>query len=165
MANEAAESFLSDLMQTVQDSVREMAQAQQQWALITATGSAAGKRVTVVVNAEGVVIETRFTSDADQMSLTELARGVTAAAQEAAAAARQKVSELMAPAQANSAAVPKVSDFFPDLPDVGELFPKPVQALTSPPDSLERNPDRATARTARGADSEELSDIFDGRGL
>ncbi len=162
MANEATNEFATDLRATIRERMQQIAQTQKQWARITATGSAVGKRVTVVVNAEGVVIETRFTADADQLGLTELARAVTTAAQEAAAAAKKQAAELMAPLQASAQDMPKVSDYLPELPDLDEHFPKPPEVSTAPPDSPDRAEQRQTAAPKPGQEGH--FEVFDGRG-
>jgi DNA-binding protein YbaB len=160
MANEQAMESVNNLLSTLREQVAKVAEVQREWAQMTATGSAAGKRVTVVVNAEGVVIETRFTADADQLDLTELAKAVTAAAQEAAATAKRTTADMMAPLLGDTA-IPKVSDFFPEIPDIGKDFPRPPQVSTAPPDSPERvGADRRAGDTSVA--SAGFSDVFDG---
>ncbi|OQS17444.1 hypothetical protein B0T36_01160 [Nocardia donostiensis] len=135
---------LTDLFDSVQAGMKSIEAMQQKWALLTATGTAARKRVTVSVNAEGTVIETAFSDDVGDLSFDELAKAVTQAAQAAMVELRRKTADLMAPVQEHDARVPKLSELAPGAPDLIDLVPEPPRVSLAPPGSPER----------RAADSE-----------
>ncbi|MEU7631075.1 YbaB/EbfC family nucleoid-associated protein [Nocardia sp. NPDC049220] len=111
---------------------------QRQWVLLTATGSAANKRVTVSINAEGTVIETRFSDDIDDLSYAEIAKAVTEAAQNAATEMQRKTAGLTASLQEQSSRIPKLSELAPGALDVLDLVPTAPQVSLAPPDAPER---------------------------
>ena len=136
--NEMSMGRLTDLFDSVQAGMKSIETMQQKWALLTATGSAAHKRVTVSINAESTVIETRFADDIDELSYAEIAKAVTEAAQDAVAEMRRKTTELMASLHEQDARIPKLSELAPGAPDVIDLIPAPPQVSTAPPGSPER---------------------------
>lgn len=109
---------LADLVESVRTAVAAVQQGQREQAQLTATGYAAGKRVSVVVDAQGVVQRTRFADDVDELSYAELAEAVTRAAQDAAAQVQRKTREIVARVGAENERLPKLSDIVPGLPDL-----------------------------------------------
>ncbi|RDI46164.1 YbaB/EbfC family nucleoid-associated protein [Nocardia mexicana] len=139
MSNEHAKRELAELLTAFDDQVKTIADIHQRRAQLTATGTACRKRVMVTVNADGTVIETRFNSDISDLDYPEIARGITEAAQKAAAEMTRKTSELMQPLQAQRARLPKLSDLIEGLPDLTERVPVAPPVSTAPPDSPERH--------------------------
>ncbi|MFE7796290.1 YbaB/EbfC family nucleoid-associated protein [Nocardia sp. NPDC057440] len=133
MANEAAKARLADLMDSVQAGIKSIQRAQHRQAQLMASASAAGKRVTVVVNAKGVVIETRFAADIDDLAYPEIARAVTTAAQEAAAEVHRKTKEMVAELTREQSRLPRLSEFIPGMPDVQDMIPAAPEVSTEPP--------------------------------
>ncbi|WP_227998987.1 YbaB/EbfC family nucleoid-associated protein [Nocardia australiensis] len=133
MTNDAARERLTDLMESVQAGIASIAQAQQEHAKLTATASAAGKRVTVVVNADGVVIQTRFGSGIGDLTYEEIARAVTTAAQDAAIQMKRKTTAIIDGLRKDQSRLPRLSEFIPGMPDVQDSFPTPPEASTAPP--------------------------------
>ncbi|MGF6887941.1 DNA-binding protein YbaB [Nocardia sp. GAS34] len=133
MTNEAMAARLAELKETMQASIASIQQAQQQWATFTATATAARKRVTVVVNAEGVVIKTRFTDDIADLTPSELANAVTAAAQEAALTMQRRTREMIDGLREEQRRLPKMSEFLPDMPDLTSMIPARPTVSTRPP--------------------------------
>ncbi|NNH71856.1 YbaB/EbfC family nucleoid-associated protein [Nocardia uniformis] len=117
----------------VREQLRTIGQLQQERARLTATASVRNKRVTVTVNADGVVIETKFSSDIDDLGYGEIARAVTEAAKQAAAEVARRGSELLAPLQDQRSRLPKLSDLIEDMPDFASQIPTPPTVPTSPP--------------------------------
>jgi hypothetical protein len=89
-----------------------VAQARQERATLTASVSREDGRVAVTVNAQGVVVDVRFTADATELSLDEIASALVEAAQDAADDVVRRGIELMI------AAMPGADE---SLPDVHEL--------------------------------------------
>lgn len=139
MANEAAHSQLEDLADTVRAGMATIARAQQEQSQLTATATAAAGRVSVVVNAENVVIQVRFSDNIDDLSYPEIARAVTTAAQDAAAAMHRKTKELLDTLRADTARIPRLSEYLPGMPDVQDMIPEPPRAPVTPPSARKRD--------------------------
>ncbi|WP_330252265.1 YbaB/EbfC family nucleoid-associated protein [Nocardia sp. NBC_00565] len=133
MADDISIGQFTDLMETMRAGVESIARAQEKQALLTATGYAAGKRVAVIVNANNVVIQTRFTDDVSDLSYAELAAAITAAGQDAAAQILRHTRAMIEDLHAQTARLPKLSEFVPGLPDVREVLPARPEVSTAPP--------------------------------
>ncbi|MBF6327536.1 YbaB/EbfC family nucleoid-associated protein [Nocardia transvalensis] len=129
-----ADSVLEDF----QNQMRAIAEAQHQRVRLTASATSRDKRVTVTVNANGVVIDTRFSSDVDELSPDQLARLVTRTAQAAAEAVDRKNKELLAPLLDARARLPKLSELIEGMPDFEQDIPVEPPVSTAPPGSPER---------------------------
>ncbi|WP_433204757.1 YbaB/EbfC family nucleoid-associated protein [Nocardia sp. CA-107356] len=138
MTNELDRARLADLVDSVRAGIASIAQAQQQRAQLTATASAAHGRVTVVVNADGVVIETRFADTIEDLTYTEIAHAVTSAVQDAAAQVQRKTQALLEPLKQDQARIPKLSEFLAGMPDVHDMLPTPPPVSTAPPAAHDR---------------------------
>lgn len=136
--NEMSMARLTDLFDSVQAGMKSIETLQQKWALLTATGSAAHKRVTVSINAEGEVIETLFSGDIADLSYDEIAKAVTEAARAAMAELRRKTEALRESLQESTARIPALSELAPGALDVMGLVPEPPQVSTAPPGAPER---------------------------
>ncbi|NKX88717.1 YbaB/EbfC family nucleoid-associated protein [Nocardia coubleae] len=135
MTNEHAKAQMEDILETVQQQLRAIGQVQQDRAKLVASATVR-KRVTVTVNADYKVIETKFASDIDDLTYTEIAKAVTEAAQQAAAEVARKTRELMAPVQTERARLPKLTELVEGIGDF--TIPQPVEASLEPPNSPER---------------------------
>ncbi|MEU1429308.1 YbaB/EbfC family nucleoid-associated protein [Nocardia sp. NPDC005746] len=160
MANESAKAELASMIDEFQQQMRVLGEMQQKRAQLMATGYALQKRVTVVVNADGTVIETRLDPDLEDLPLPELGKAITEAAQAAATELAHKSSELLSPIQERRGRMPKMSDLIEGMPDLTERIPEPIPASTAPPNSPER---QATEPAMTFTDVEELDDITPGR--
>ncbi|WP_327143743.1 YbaB/EbfC family nucleoid-associated protein [Nocardia sp. NBC_01327] len=146
MANEAEKSRLAGLVDMVQSGFASVARAQQERSRLTATAPAGGRRVTITVNADGVVIKTEFTDDIDDLTYSEIASAVTSATQAAADLVRQKSQQIMAALQQEQSKVPTLSELFPAMPDIQAMIPTPPSVSTAPPGSPDREaPDTESA--------------------
>ncbi|MFE4455819.1 YbaB/EbfC family nucleoid-associated protein [Nocardia tengchongensis] len=145
MTNEAAKAQLADLAEMVQGSFAALARAQRDRARLTASARAGGRRVTVTVNADGVVIKIEFSDDIDELTYSEIAAAVTSAAQEAAVEVKQKSQEILAELQAEKAKIPALSEVFPLMPDIQAMMPTPPEVSMAPPNAAERRAPDADA--------------------
>ncbi|WP_330183390.1 YbaB/EbfC family nucleoid-associated protein [Nocardia sp. NBC_01503] len=137
MANEFIKGELASMIDEFQAQMTALADVHQKRAQLTAAGTALQKRVTVTLNADFVVIETRFV-DTEDLTHDELAKAVTEAAQEAAAELSRKSAELMNPLQERRDRMPKMSDLIEDLPNFDDRVPELIPASLAPPNSPER---------------------------
>ncbi|MFI9506336.1 YbaB/EbfC family nucleoid-associated protein [Nocardia sp. NPDC052566] len=133
MANEAAKARLVELMESVRAGMDSIARAQRTHARATATATAANRRVTVTVNADGVVVETKLGSGAQDLTLEEMAQAFTAAAQDAALQMRKKTQELVDTVRQDNMRLPRLSEFLPGMPDVQDMMPTAPAASLEPP--------------------------------
>ncbi|WP_040804468.1 YbaB/EbfC family nucleoid-associated protein [Nocardia concava] len=140
MSNEQRKSDLAEILDGFADQMRTIAQLQQERAAVTASAAVRGKRVTVTVNADGTVIETRFGSGIEDLDYPEIAKAVTEAAQQAAAEAARRSREIMAPVTQTRNRLPKLADLVPGMPDLSKelAVPPPPVVSTAPPKSPER---------------------------
>ncbi|ATL65745.1 YbaB/EbfC family nucleoid-associated protein [Nocardia terpenica] len=139
MTNEMAKAQAADIMDMVRAGIDNIARAQREQARLVASATAARGRVTVTVNAQGVVIETRFSSDIEDLGYAEIARAVTQAAQDAAAQVRKRTREIFEDVRKDQERMPRLSEFLPGMPDVRDMMPEPPEVSTAPPRSAERD--------------------------
>ncbi|WP_227998538.1 YbaB/EbfC family nucleoid-associated protein [Nocardia australiensis] len=137
MVDDLTRAHFADLMEDLKASVEAVARAQREHAQLTATATAAGKRVTVVVNANGDVIQTRFSSDIEELTYPEIAAAMTKAAQDAAAQMRRRTREMIAGLKKDQARLPKLSEFLPGIPDLADLVPAAPEVSLAPPGARE----------------------------
>ncbi|MFE4455837.1 YbaB/EbfC family nucleoid-associated protein [Nocardia tengchongensis] len=138
MTNEAAKGQLTELMELVQGGIASVARAQQERARLTATAHAAGRRVTITVNADCIVIKTEFSDDIDDLEYSEIAAAVTTATQEAAAKVQEMAQKIMEQSQEEQSRIPALSEFFPEMPDIKAMMPPAPTVSTAAPGSPER---------------------------
>ncbi|MGW2660337.1 YbaB/EbfC family nucleoid-associated protein [Nocardia tengchongensis] len=155
MVNERAKADFTDILDDFRDQMRTITQLQQQRAAVTASASVRGKRVTVTVNADGTVIETKFASNIDDLDYPEIAKAVTEAAQQASAEVARRSREIMAPVSQNRNRLPRLTELVPGMPDLTEALriPEPPVVSTAPPKAPERrvaDPDSDGSRRNRG---------------
>ncbi|MEV4124604.1 YbaB/EbfC family nucleoid-associated protein [Nocardia sp. NPDC049707] len=137
MTNEFAKAEMAAVLDEVQQQFQAIAQVQQQRAELTASATVR-KRITVTVNADGTIIETKFGSGIEELSYGEIAKAVTEAAQQAAAEVARKAQELMLPLHDRRARLPKLSDLIEGMPDLSAEMPKAPRISLAPPNSEER---------------------------
>ncbi|MEU7142923.1 YbaB/EbfC family nucleoid-associated protein [Nocardia sp. NPDC046473] len=158
MAHDFSRGDVADLMEEVQSQLHSIARLQQQRVALVGKATVRGGRVTVVVNADGAVIETKFGRGIEDLEYAELARAVTQAAQEAIADVRRQSQELLAPFQQERARLPKLSDLVEGMPDLSGQMPAQTYAPMSKPDSLERAITAGTDSAAMTFDNVESLD-------
>lgn len=133
MGNERLAADMASILDGLQDQLQGIAELQRQRSMLTATASVADKRVQVTVNADGMVVETRFTSDIDDLSYEEIAEYVTAAAQAATRGVMARSRELMQPLIERKSQLPKLSEMVEGAPDLEDFLPVAPPAPTAPP--------------------------------
>lgn len=138
MAREHGEAKAASILEGFSQQMREIAEASRKRAQLTASASAASGRVTVTVNADSIVIATRFSSDVAELTFDEIAKAVTTAAQNAAADIGRQTEELMGPLKDKRARMPKLSELFEGMPDLQAKAPVPEAASLAPPKARER---------------------------
>lgn len=131
MVRERGEADAAGIVEGFSQQMRALAETTRKRALLTASGTAASGRVTVTVNADSIVIATKFSSDIDDLTFDEIAKAVTTAAQQAAAEVGRKTTELFQPLTDERARMPKLSELFEGMPDL-EMPPNPAAALSAP---------------------------------
>lgn len=139
MSNEKAKADLAEILEGFHDQMRTITRLQQERAALVASATVR-KRVTVTVNADGTVIETRFGSGIEDLDYQEIAKAVTEAAQQAAAEVARKGREVMAPVSQNRDRLRKLKDLVPGMPDLSRELAVPDAPVvsTAPPKSPER---------------------------
>ncbi|GAB4583208.1 YbaB/EbfC family nucleoid-associated protein [Nocardia sp. IFM 10818] len=136
MAWERSRGEADSYVEGFTEQIRALAETTRKRAQLTGSGSAANGLITVTVNADNVVIATKVSADAEDLTLDEIAAAVTAAAQHAAADVARKTEEFFRPLNEKRAKMPKLSELFEDMPDLEQVpLPKPSLA---PPNSRER---------------------------
>lgn len=129
----------SELLDDARQQLRAIHRLIAERAELVASGSAHGKRVAVTVNADNIIIETKFGPGIEDLSPAEIAAAVTEAGQLACTEMARKTRELIAPAVIDSQRLPQLTELVEDIPDLE--IPKPVAASTAPPNSRERHQD------------------------
>ncbi|MFI6165459.1 YbaB/EbfC family nucleoid-associated protein [Nocardia sp. NPDC051052] len=133
MSNERAKGDVADLLDTVSQHIRSIAEVQQKRVTLTATATAAKGRVRITVNADGVVIDTEFSDDIDELSYDEIADAVTEATQDAAAEVARKAEELIEPIRQSRSRLPSLSSMVEGLPDLRTKTPELQRASFDSP--------------------------------
>ncbi|GAB2683101.1 YbaB/EbfC family nucleoid-associated protein [Nocardia goodfellowii] len=119
----AAKGELAGMLDDFQRRMRAVGAVAQQRAQITATATTTDETITVTVNADGQVIDTRFSGDFRAMTPEQLGAAVTAVAQAAAADAARQLQNLLAPIADERARQPKLSDLVAGMPDLQAATP------------------------------------------
>lgn len=137
MTNEHMQAELAGILGDAKEQLRMIAEIQRDRAELTGTASVRRNRITVSVNADGAVIETKFGAGIEDLSYPEIARAVTDAAQQASKNLAERHRELTAPLQESRARLPKLTDLIEGMPDV--RLPTAPEPSLAAPDSPERS--------------------------
>ncbi|WP_225729916.1 MULTISPECIES: YbaB/EbfC family nucleoid-associated protein [unclassified Nocardia] len=119
MANERLKADAAMALEALEDQLSGIAELQRRRMALTGTAFACDKRIRVTVNAAGVLVDTQFADDIDELSYEEIAAAMTSAVQSAAADVERQADELMRPLLEARAKLPKLSDIFDGAPDFG----------------------------------------------
>ncbi|MFC9434958.1 hypothetical protein [Nocardia sp. NPDC057030] len=90
MVNERLRADAAMMLEAMTEQMQGVARVHRDRARLMATVTACDKRIAVTVNADGILIETRFADDIGDLSYSEIAAAITEAVQGAA----KKVSEM-----------------------------------------------------------------------
>ncbi|MFC9892451.1 YbaB/EbfC family nucleoid-associated protein [Nocardia sp. NPDC127579] len=129
---------VAGLLDEFRGRMRNIAEAQQKRVKLTATATTRDRAISVTVNANGVIIETKFSERVDELSYDQIAKTVTQLAQQAAAEVAAKTKELAAPLFADRDRQPKLSDVIEGMPDIEAEIPLEPPVSLAPPGSSER---------------------------
>lgn len=129
---------IAGLLEEFRDHMRDIARAQRERVELTATATTRDKTVSVTVNADGVVIETRFSNRIDELSHEQIAKAVTRVAQQAADMVFAKSKALTAPLLDERARLPRLSDLIEGMPGIETEIPLEPPVSLAPPGSPER---------------------------
>jgi hypothetical protein len=143
MPSEWAKAELAAMREDFAGQMKLIADIQRKRAALTASSTVQHGRITVTVNANGVVIDTRFAANVGDLTYSEIARGMTEAAQAAAAEVAGKSQELMRPLQEGRAKVPSLSELVDGLEEFESMIPVAPTVSTAPPLSDERPAEKA----------------------
>lgn len=135
MVNERLQEDMATMLSGLSHQMRGIAEVQKKRSLLTATVLAEEKRIEVTVNADGLLIDTKFAEDILDLTPDEIAAAITKAVQDAAALVQKKVRELMEPLLVHRDSLPKLSEMIEGAPDLAGLIPQPLHTPTVPPDS------------------------------
>jgi len=138
MSNEQLMADAAMMMEAFTEQMSGIAAIQRDRAHITASVTACDKRISVTVNADGILIATKFAEDIKDLSYEEIAAAMTQAVQAAAKKAQQQTRELMEPLKQRKDRLPKLSDMLEGAPELGEMMPVSPPASLAPPESPER---------------------------
>ncbi|RDI68219.1 YbaB/EbfC family nucleoid-associated protein [Nocardia pseudobrasiliensis] len=139
--NERLQADAAMMLEALSEQMRGIAEIQRDRARLTATATACDKRISVTVNADGILIETRFADDISDLSYGEIAAAVTQAVQAAAKNVSQQGHRLMEPLRERKDRLPHLSDLVEGMPDFRSVIPAPQPVSTAPPNSPERRYD------------------------
>ncbi|MYR07551.1 hypothetical protein GTV32_15120 [Gordonia sp. SID5947] len=126
---------VDSLLGSLNSLVGEITDARQKVAALTATATDLDGRVTVSVNARGIVTETLIDEDVfTQVTPQRLGAAITGAAQKAAAEVNTAAAEVWRPINERRNALPRASEALDGLPRFDELSADPpVPPMTPPP--------------------------------
>ncbi|MEV6139620.1 YbaB/EbfC family nucleoid-associated protein [Nocardia sp. NPDC051990] len=133
MRDSLREQMLAEVMEGMREQIDALKRAQEQRADMVVTGSAASGLVTVALNADGAILETRFAPGVADLTRRRLAEAVTAAIRDAQAEVARRNAELFEPVLGARLRQPKLADLMPDLPDIDRLLPKAPPVRTRMP--------------------------------
>jgi len=118
MSEDHAGERLSTMIDGFAEHLERVKQAQEQRAQIVVEAHAADDRVSVTVNADGALVDLRFSEDIDDLDYDEIATAVLTAASEAAAMAAGRARTLIASAHQRPAAIPTIAELIEDIPQL-----------------------------------------------
>ncbi|MFI9503667.1 YbaB/EbfC family nucleoid-associated protein [Nocardia sp. NPDC052566] len=156
MSTEHLDSDMESLLEAFQRQMREVVEVQQRRVLLTANATSRDKRITVTVNADGLLIDVQFTSDIAELDYDEIASAIRDLTQEAAAAVARETQALIEPLTARQTRLPKVSEVIEGMPDFETGLPLRLPVSTAAPGAPERRELAAQATAMTFADVEEL---------
>ncbi|MFI5780703.1 YbaB/EbfC family nucleoid-associated protein [Nocardia sp. NPDC051570] len=114
----------------VEEQQREIAALESRRKLLTATALACDKRIKVTVNADGLLIETKFSADIGDLSYAEVAEALPIAVRAAAREVTRKGRALMWPLLERDTEIPVMAK------DVGITGPGASVPLTMMPSDI-----------------------------
>ncbi|WP_405162043.1 YbaB/EbfC family nucleoid-associated protein [Nocardia sp. NBC_01499] len=139
--NEWLRADAAMMIEEMSAQMQGIAKVQRDRARLTASVTACDKRITVTVNADGILIDTQFADDISDLSYSEIAAAMTEAVQGAALKVVEQGHQLMEPLRERKSRLPHVSDLIEGVMDARSMIPVPPPVSTAPPNSPERRYD------------------------
>ncbi|OMC13531.1 YbaB/EbfC family nucleoid-associated protein [Mycobacterium sp. SP-6446] len=124
MSEDHAGERLSTVIDGFAEHLERVQHTQEQRAQIVVEAHAAGDRVAVKVNADGALVDLRFSDDINDLDYDEIVTAVLTAAREAAATSQDQVRKLIAPVQQRPAAIPTIAELIEDIPELRARVPR-----------------------------------------
>lgn len=131
MVNERLHADMLTMLEGLDEQMRGIAEVQLKRSRLTASASACEERITVTVNADGLLIQTVFADDIADLTYDEIAEGMTEAVQKAATEVDTLSQDLLAPLRERKSQLPKLSDIIEGAPDLGARMPVAPPAPTT----------------------------------
>ncbi len=111
------DSDADEVIHALHEKVTELTRVQQERVRLTAKATSRDGAVSITVNANGTVIETRFGPAAEDLEYRKLAQRVTTTAQRAVEELRRKTDELMADIVEGHNRLPKLYELIEGMPN------------------------------------------------
>jgi DNA-binding protein YbaB len=124
MSEDDARERLSTIIDGFAEHLERVKKAQEERGRMVVEAHAACDRVTVKVNADGALVDLRFSDDINELAYDEIAAAVLTAAREAAATAAERVRELVASMQQRPATIPTIAELIGDIPELRARVPR-----------------------------------------
>ncbi|MFG1794410.1 YbaB/EbfC family nucleoid-associated protein [Nocardia sp. NPDC049149] len=118
MTNDWAKAEMSAMLGEFEQQLDLVGRIRRERARIRGRASVRGRRVTVVVDVDGALLDTTFGADIVDLDYREIAKAVTEAAKLAAVDAARQARELMAPLLVQRARMPRLHEFVDGMPDL-----------------------------------------------
>jgi DNA-binding protein YbaB len=99
----------------------EIGRLQDERTRLMGVGTAERRRVTVTVNADGIAIEIKFSSDVDDLEYDEIAAAITEASRQAVADVARQTTELFAPIAVESTGRVGLEETLADIDKLRDL--------------------------------------------
>ncbi|WP_227984312.1 YbaB/EbfC family DNA-binding protein [Nocardia spumae] len=149
VVNERLRADMMTVLEGLDEQLRGIAEIQLRRSRLTATARTCEQRIEVTVNADGLLIETTFADDISDLTYDEIAAGMTAAVQQAAAEVLRLGGELMRPLRDRKMQLPKLSEIIEGAPDLGEMMPTAPPVPKRPEDYREARSDGSADGSVR----------------
>ncbi|WP_069161913.1 hypothetical protein [Nocardia altamirensis] len=118
MTNDWAKAEMSSMLGEFEQQLDMIGRIRRERAQIRGRASVRGRRVTVLVDVEGALLDTTFGAGIADLDYREIAKAVTEAAKLAAVDAARQARELMAPLLVQRARMPRLHEFVDGMPDL-----------------------------------------------
>jgi YbaB/EbfC DNA-binding family len=109
---------MAETVEKFRDRARELTRLQQERVNLIASASVQRRRVTATVNADGILVDLKFSSDIDDLEYSEVAQAITEACGEAVAEVGRKSAVLLAPIRVESERAPSTDEILRGLAEI-----------------------------------------------
>lgn len=137
------------LMQDLRTQMEAISSAARKRAELTASASVESGRITVTVNADGVLIDVDFSTDIEDLDYKQIAKAVVTATQEAAATVQREAAATIAAVADPGRRSRTLSDMLEGMPDIQDMLPESGPAPMTSPEERRRAAEAAAAGEVR----------------